>query len=124
MSISPRTVWDSCRRVVSNSPAAAGPLHKVVIDVGAPLAAGYTVPGQFVQVKVGDSKPGFFAIASAPGAHAGSGQLEFLIKGAPGEQGAKAGLQRDAALSRSLAHCSLAQLPGLRAAVPRPCDGA
>lgn len=37
------------RRVVSNSPAAAGPLHKVVIDMG-PLAAGYTVPGQFVQV--------------------------------------------------------------------------
>ncbi|KAG2425119.1 hypothetical protein HYH02_015063 [Chlamydomonas schloesseri] len=71
-------------KVVSNSPAAAGPLHKVVIDVGAPLAAGYTVPGQFVQVKVGDSKPGFFAIASAPGAHAGTGQLEFLIKSAPG----------------------------------------
>ncbi len=38
------------RRVVSNSPAAAGPLHKVVIDMG-PLAAGYTVPGQFVQVR-------------------------------------------------------------------------
>ncbi len=37
-----------------------------------------------VQIKVGDSKPGFFAIASAPGAHAGSGVLEFLIKGAPG----------------------------------------
>ncbi|KAG2422477.1 hypothetical protein HXX76_016001 [Chlamydomonas incerta] len=72
-------------KVVSNSPAAAaGALHKVVIDVGAPLAAGYAVPGQFVQVKVGDSKPGFFAIASAPGAHAGSGQLELLIKGAPG----------------------------------------
>ncbi|GLC41251.1 hypothetical protein PLESTB_001082400 [Pleodorina starrii] len=69
-------------RVVSNSSAAAGPLHKVVIDVG-PIAAGYAVPGQFIQIKVGDSKPGFFAIASAPGAHA-DGLLEFLIKGAPG----------------------------------------
>ncbi|KXZ42498.1 hypothetical protein GPECTOR_141g696 [Gonium pectorale] len=69
-------------KVVSNTSAAAGPLHKVVLDVGT-LAAGYTVPGQFVQVKVGDSKPGFFAIASAPGAHQG-GLLEFLIKGATG----------------------------------------
>ncbi|KAG2486349.1 hypothetical protein HYH03_014930 [Edaphochlamys debaryana] len=69
-------------KVVSNSSAAAGPLHRLVLDVG-PLAAGYTVPGQFVQVKVGDSKPGFFAIASAPGAGP-AGQLEFLIKGAPG----------------------------------------
>ncbi|EFJ45138.1 hypothetical protein VOLCADRAFT_106094 [Volvox carteri f. nagariensis] len=69
-------------KIVSNTSAAAGPLHKLVIDVG-PLAAGYAVPGQFIQIKVGDSKPGFFAIASAPGAHS-DGLLEFLIKGAPG----------------------------------------
>ncbi|GFR44733.1 hypothetical protein Agub_g6061 [Astrephomene gubernaculifera] len=69
-------------RVVSNSPVAAGPLHRVLLDVG-PLAGGYSVPGQFVQVKVGDSKPGFFAIASAPGAHPG-GLLELLVKGVPG----------------------------------------
>ncbi|GIL80917.1 hypothetical protein Vretifemale_9895, partial [Volvox reticuliferus] len=69
-------------RVVSNTSAAAGPLHKLLIDVG-PLAAGYAVPGQFIQIKVGDSKPGFFAIASAPGTLA-DGLLEFLIKGAPG----------------------------------------
>ncbi|GIL50738.1 hypothetical protein Vafri_6886 [Volvox africanus] len=69
-------------RVVSNTSAAAGPLHKLLIDVG-PLAAGYAVPGQFIQIKVGDSKPGFFAIASAPGTHS-DGLLEFLIKGAPG----------------------------------------
>lgn len=53
-------------------------LHSVLIDIGE-LAAGYTKPGQYVQVKVGDSKPGFFAIASAPDAN-NQGVLEFLIK--------------------------------------------
>lgn len=42
--------WSVCAfSIVSNTSAAAGPLHKLVIDVG-PLAAGYLVPGQFIQV--------------------------------------------------------------------------
>lgn len=70
-------------KVLSNAPAAkAGALHQLVLEVG-PLAAGYTVPGQYMQVKVGDSKPGFFAVASAPGG-AAPGTLEFLVKSAPG----------------------------------------
>ncbi|CAM9170858.1 unnamed protein product [Choristocarpus tenellus] len=35
------------------------------------------MPGQFVQIKIGDSKPGFFAIASAPNS---DGTMDFLIK--------------------------------------------
>ena len=58
-------------------------LHKLVINVGK-IADGYEKAGQFVQIKVGDSKPGFFAIASPP--HSKSdGLLEVLIKdGSPG----------------------------------------
>jgi len=51
---------------VVGSSKAANQLFKVQIDVGADVAAGYTKGGQYVQVKVGDSKPGFFAIASPP----------------------------------------------------------
>jgi hypothetical protein len=58
--------------------AVATDLHQVLIDIGE-LATGYTTPGQYVQVKVGDSKPGFFAIASAPNVN-NQGVLEFLIK--------------------------------------------
>ncbi|KIY93635.1 hypothetical protein MNEG_14326 [Monoraphidium neglectum] len=45
---------------------AATQLFTVTIDVGPEIAAGYTQGGQYVQIKVGDSKPGFFAIASPP----------------------------------------------------------
>ncbi|GAB4823535.1 hypothetical protein N2152v2_010581 [Parachlorella kessleri] len=61
---------------------AATLLHTVQIDLG-PLAEGYTQPGQFVQVKVGDSKPGFFAIASPPDPN-NAGVVELLIKDQPG----------------------------------------
>jgi hypothetical protein len=43
-------------KVLSNAVAAAG-LNKLVLSVGL-IASGYVVPGQYVQVKVGDSKPG------------------------------------------------------------------
>ncbi|CAM9976335.1 unnamed protein product, partial [Phaeothamnion confervicola] len=42
------------------------------------VAAGYKNPGQFVQIKKGDGKPSFFAIASAPSADGNT--LEFLVK--------------------------------------------
>lgn len=45
------------------------------------VAEGYTIPGQYVQIRQpGAEKAGFFAIASAPGA---SGDFEFLIKEQP-----------------------------------------
>ena len=57
-------------------------LKRLVIDVGS-LADGYKTAGQFMQIKVGDSKPGFFAIASAPDSN-NQGLVEVLIKdGAP-----------------------------------------
>jgi NAD(P)H-flavin reductase len=55
----------------------------VVIDVGSDVASAYAHPGQYVQVRVGgdDAKPGFFAIANAPGdGLVKEGKLQFLIK--------------------------------------------
>lgn len=58
-------------------------LKKLVIDVGH-LAEGYKTAGQFMQIKVKDSKPGFFAIASAPDSN-NQGLVEVLIKDGPAE---------------------------------------
>jgi NAD(P)H-flavin reductase len=60
---------------------AAETLYHVVLDISdnPELMAGHTTPGQFVQVRVGDSKPAFLAIASPPATSSG-GSLEFLIK--------------------------------------------
>lgn len=67
----------SSAKVVSNS-RVAEKLHKVVVDVGE-LAGGYQKGGQFMQIKVGEGKPGFFAISSPPDPN-NQGLLEFLIK--------------------------------------------
>lgn len=50
-----------------------------LIDVKVPLhiAEAYTNPGQYVQIKIGDTKPGFYAIASPPD---GRDVLTFLVK--------------------------------------------
>lgn len=60
---------------------AAESLYHVVLDISdnPELMAGHTTPGQFVQVRVGDSNPAFLAIASPPATSSG-GSLEFLIK--------------------------------------------
>eukprot|EP00903_Cladosiphon_okamuranus_P020227 g18566.t2 len=51
--------------------------YGLTIDAG-DIAAGYTAPGQYVQIRMGpEAKAGFFAIASPPDK---SGLLEFLIK--------------------------------------------
>ena len=47
-----------------------------MVDIG-DLASGYTIGGQYLQLKVGDSKPAFYAIASAPSAQS---PIELLIK--------------------------------------------
>jgi NAD(P)H-flavin reductase len=51
-------------------------LVRCMVDVG-DLAQGYTKGGQYLQIKVGDSKPAFYAIASPP---APSPQIELLVK--------------------------------------------
>jgi len=61
---------------------------KVTLGISKEEATGYTIPGQYVQVRQGeDSKPSFFAIASAPPAaseeddgETTGGSFEFLIK--------------------------------------------
>ncbi|KAG0615900.1 hypothetical protein M758_5G074500 [Ceratodon purpureus] len=59
--------------------------YHFVLDVSGnrELMEGHTKPGQFVQVKIGDSKPAFLAIASPPKV-AASGSMEFLIKSIEG----------------------------------------
>lgn len=69
---------------ISSKKTVAPDMRIVHLDVGASIAAGYTKPGQYIQVKVNDAdKAGFFAIASAPSASK-AGVLELLIKVQPG----------------------------------------
>lgn len=66
-------VWSDVE-ILSNDEAAQG-LRAMSIAVPEKTKAEFAIPGQFVQLKEGDSKPGFFAIASPPNA-----TFEFLIK--------------------------------------------
>ncbi|KAK9837357.1 hypothetical protein WJX84_001967 [Apatococcus fuscideae] len=63
--------------ITSTKPAAEG-LQSVTVDIGK-LAGDYKKPGQFIQVRVNGSKPGFFAIASPPDEN-NQGLVELLIK--------------------------------------------
>jgi ferredoxin-NADP reductase len=69
---------------VPEAALAVSPLHSLTLEVGKEAAALYTSPGQYLQVRVGDgtdegsTKPGFFAIASAPEPNASS--VELLVK--------------------------------------------
>ena len=51
-------------------------LVRCTVDIG-DLAQGYTKGGQYLQIKVGESKPAFYAIASAPSSKA---EIELLVK--------------------------------------------
>ena len=85
--------------VVSSTPEAEG-LRGLLVEVGEALSQGYDKPGQFVQLKVGDSKPAFIAIACPP-AEAQAGQLELLIKDGDGTAGLLCGLEAGAAMDVS-----------------------
>lgn len=67
-------VWSDVE-ILSNDEAAAG-LRAMSIAIPEAAKLEFKVPGQFVQLKEGDAKPGFFAIASPPNATS----FEFLIK--------------------------------------------
>lgn len=68
--------------VVSNAAAAEG-IRSITVEAGDDILGPYAVPGQFVQIKeTPEGKAGFYAIASAPGASAGS--CELLIKESAG----------------------------------------
>ncbi len=51
-------------------------LVKITVDMGG-LAKDYTKGGQYIQIKVGDSKPAFYALASAP---APDKPVEVIVK--------------------------------------------
>jgi len=68
--------WSGCK-IVSNKAEAEG-LRLIEISATSELASLYTTPGQYVKIKVGEGKPGFYAIASAP--DAAKETLTFLVK--------------------------------------------
>eukprot|EP00466_Bigelowiella_natans_P002242 jgi/Bigna1/91235/estExt_fgenesh1_pg.C_940003 len=59
-----------------------GKVYSVVVN-SPRTSAKYEKAGQYAQMRVGDSKPGFFAMANKPG----SEKLEFLIKSVDGTAG-------------------------------------
>ncbi|MCB9758683.1 MAG: NAD-binding oxidoreductase [Alphaproteobacteria bacterium] len=72
--------------------------HHLTLDPGHPdLLGGYTIPGQFVQLRLGEDKPGFFAIASAPG----QDTLEFLVQRGGGVSAALCALEPGATVAMS-----------------------
>ncbi|CAG9463970.1 unnamed protein product [Pedinophyceae sp. YPF-701] len=66
--------WKPCK--VVRSERAAQDLTSITLDVGE-RSSGYTTAGQFLQLKVGDSKPAFIAVASPPRP---SSEIDLLIK--------------------------------------------
>ncbi|KAJ6820782.1 putative serine/threonine-protein kinase [Iris pallida] len=82
------------------SPASAEPsLFHVVLDVSdsPDLAAAFTSPGQYVQLRIPATaeKPSFLAIASPPSLAASEGRFEFLVKKVAGSTAeALCGLER------------------------------
>jgi NAD(P)H-flavin reductase len=62
--------------VVSNVREAEG-LRLINIKVPESLASGYKTPGQYLKIKTGDGKPGFYAIASPPDNRE---EMTFLVK--------------------------------------------
>lgn len=71
-----------------------------MLDVPPALASGYTVPGQYVQVRVGEAdKPAYIALAAPVGAH--GAQLELLVKRSPGTAEQLCALEAGAALQVS-----------------------
>ena len=70
-------------RVLENT-VVGDKLHHIVLETGSTeLSAAYTVPGQYVQLTVGEARPAYMAIASAPGAD----HFEFLIQSTEGTAG-------------------------------------
>lgn len=75
----PDPIW-TANEVATIEDAAQG-LKAITIMPPDDVAAGFLIPGQYVQIRApGAEKAGFFAIASAPGA---DGAFQFLIKEQP-----------------------------------------
>jgi NAD(P)H-flavin reductase len=63
--------------VRANAAEATG-MKLITVDVPDGVKDGYMIPGQYCQMKIGDGKAGFYAIASAPSTE--SNTFTFLIK--------------------------------------------
>jgi NAD(P)H-flavin reductase len=74
MSSSP--IWISST-IKENKVEATG-LKLIEVEVADEIAKSFTIPGQYVQMKLNDNKPGFYAIASPPSDS--TNILSFLIK--------------------------------------------
>ena len=84
-----RAAWgddlEFTKATIKTNTAEAEGMKLITVEVPENIKEGYTVPGQYCQMKVGDGKPGFYAIASAPPATEGLGEgssttFTFLIK--------------------------------------------
>lgn len=73
-------------------------MMRLRVNIGT-LSSGYTKPGQFLQLKVGDNKPAFIAISSAPDQE--SEIVEVLIKDQGGASEALCSLSAGEELSTS-----------------------
>lgn len=63
--------------------------YQFLLDVGSDVAKGYTVPGQFVQVRVQeDDKPAYIALANSPSESEETALVEMVIKTNDGTAGA------------------------------------
>jgi NAD(P)H-flavin reductase len=85
--------------VVLENTLVGSQLHHIVLDTaGTALDEAFTVPGQYVQLTVGEAQPAYMAIASAPGA----GHFEFLIQSTEGTAGDLCAIQAGGAVLISL----------------------
>uniref|UniRef100_A0A1D1YE85 Fruit protein pKIWI502 n=1 Tax=Anthurium amnicola TaxID=1678845 RepID=A0A1D1YE85_9ARAE len=79
--------WAQAPLTLVHPAAADGTLFHVAIDVSdhPDLAASFSAPGQYLQLRVPDApKPAFLAMASPPSAASSIGVFEFLVKRVPG----------------------------------------
>jgi len=66
---------------ITESVVEAKGLKLLTVEVPDEVVESYTTPGQYVQMKIGENKAGFYAIASPPfGDASGSKTMKFLIK--------------------------------------------
>ncbi|MBK9648884.1 MAG: NAD-binding oxidoreductase [Deltaproteobacteria bacterium] len=66
--------------VVTRQPEAEGLIQLSLRPSDAATLAGYTRPGQFVQVKVGEGRQSYFAIANSPAQAQDAGAIELLVQ--------------------------------------------
>lgn len=78
----PDPVWSDATVATNQAACPSGACVTILMNVPAETAASYTVPGQYVQVRLGDNdeKPLFLAIASPPNTANENAVFEFLIK--------------------------------------------